>query len=350
MTTATHEPNPGRAASLLPPEERFWKRYSPHGEAPLSMAGSVTLHGLIVGLFLLFAVYLATLFLPSTRTLPVEPVRLAPGGNGPGAAGFGGQPGNAAGEPGHEAGKDDETIPGQDDALPPRPRLSKIERQQIDENFDPDLARKIAASDSGPALARLEDAVRRKLMQGLAAPPAGGGKKGPGAGDGPGTGQKGKIARDPRIERMLRWQMRFQANSGAEYLAQLRSLGAILAIPISDGPEPKYKVVRDLQAPAKLLDEDLAKINRIYWIDDRPSSVRDLLAALGLSLKPAPQRFVAFMPQKLEESLYDMERRYASNVLGLRPFDESRINETHFKVVRTARGYRPELDHVTLKR
>src|SRR5262249_8975439 len=33
----------------VPPEEKFWKRYSPHGEAPLSLVGSFALHALAVG-------------------------------------------------------------------------------------------------------------------------------------------------------------------------------------------------------------------------------------------------------------------------------------------------------------
>src|SRR5258707_1002633 len=42
---------------LVPPDEKFWKRYSPHHEAPLSGVSSLTLHILIpcvvaLGLFL----------------------------------------------------------------------------------------------------------------------------------------------------------------------------------------------------------------------------------------------------------------------------------------------------------
>src|SRR5437868_8661124 len=38
---------------LMPPEERFWKTYSPHYELPLSSGVSITLHVLIIGLLLL---------------------------------------------------------------------------------------------------------------------------------------------------------------------------------------------------------------------------------------------------------------------------------------------------------
>src|SRR3954470_10070151 len=70
-------------ALRVPPEEKFWKRYSPHGEAPLSLAGSFGLHLLCVGGLLLFGAYLASLFIDSTANLPVTPVRLLiPGGGG----------------------------------------------------------------------------------------------------------------------------------------------------------------------------------------------------------------------------------------------------------------------------
>src|SRR5262249_47515430 len=149
-----------------------------------------------------------------------------------------------------------------------------------------------------------------------------------------------------REKRMLRWHMVFTANTGPEYVAQLRNLGAILAIPVGDD----FKVIRDLQAPAKLLDEDISKIQRIYWIDDKPRSVVDVMTALQVAPPEGryPPRFVAFMPEKLEDELFEMERRYVVNVLRRR-FDEDRIDETRFRVVQTARGHRPELVTVVMK-
>src|SRR5207248_2356148 len=114
---------------------------------------------------------------------------------------------------------------------------------------------------------------------------------------------------------MLRWHMRFTASTGNEYVAQLADLGAILAFPVSEGGgETEYRLVRDLKArPAQLLKEDLSQIQRIYWIDDKPRSVQDVTAALGLKIRPS--RFVAFMPEELEKELHDMERAYVEKVL-----------------------------------
>jgi hypothetical protein len=147
---------------------------------------------------------------------------------------------------------------------------------------------------------------------------------------------------------MLRWHMLFRANSGEEYLRQLRGLGTILAIPVREGKEPEYRIVRDLRPGAALLDEDLSKIQRIYWFEKQPNSVRDIMSALGHP-ELRPSQIVAFMPQKLEAELYRMEKNYVENVLGVKPFDEDRIDETDFHVVPTPRGYRPELLRVTLK-
>jgi hypothetical protein len=361
MTTApSTQSQPTGNTALLPPEEQFWKRYSPHGEAPLSWAGSFTVHALMGGALLLFGVYLASVLFPPSRTLPIEPVRVLPGGGGPRAVGDARANGTGSEDTGPTR-NEDALLPGQEDNAPKRPALSKVEADKVTEKFDPASVRLIQDTDTGRAYARLQDAVRDRLKLNDGRAPSKGrgglgkdGGKGPGSGTGvgPGTGTgKAKVSLSIREKRMLRWHMRFLARNGPEYLAQLRGLGAILAIPVREGPKPEYKIVRDLRPGAQLLDEDISTIQRIYWIDDKPSSVRDIIDALNLKskLEHMPRRFVAFMPEKLEESLYKMEKRYAENVLGLRPFNEDRIDETNFRVVGTASGYRPELLSVTLR-
>ena len=65
------------------PEERFYQRYSPHGELPLSGGSSFAIHLLVIVLLALSA-WLASLaiFGKTPHALPVEPVRLEPGGSG----------------------------------------------------------------------------------------------------------------------------------------------------------------------------------------------------------------------------------------------------------------------------
>ncbi|MFO0927029.1 MAG: hypothetical protein U0736_08300 [Gemmataceae bacterium] len=348
----------GDTALRVPPEEQFWKRYSPHGQAPLSLAGSFALHALAVGGMILAGLYLASLFDAPARSLPVEPVRMViEGGGGGSKTGVGGGPGIGHGT--EDVGQPKEgvaapSIPGLDDA--PRPVLNQVEKRQVQEKFDPLSARYIedSKSEMARAFAQLDDKVRQKLADGLrpgkgeGGPGSGGGKgSGVGTGEGPGRGP-GKATLTKRERRMLRWHMGFNATNGPEYLAQLRGLGAILAIPVSEDPEPVFKVVRDLRPGGKLLDEELSKIQRIYWIDNNPTSVRDILAALGVHLPHQPSRFVAFMPVALETELFQMERRYVENVLR-QPFNEDRIDETRFRVVMTPRGYRPELLSVSMR-
>jgi hypothetical protein len=345
MTTAAPEKDTKaiRPALLVPPDERFWQRYSRHGEAPLSFAGSVALHALAVGGLVLFALYLASLFSGSTGSLPIEPVRLD--------GGSGGKPTGAGDHKGIGLGAEDlgepatEPQPGAEDA-PRRPSLAPAEVKKLREEFDPRDIRPIQESDTGRKLARMQEAARRKLFDGLQ---PGKGVGGPGAagpkGKGPGPG-KGTLSK--RARRMLRWHMHFTANTGSEYLMQLRGLGAILAFPAERSSDTRYKVARDLRPGGPMRDEDVAKIQRIFWIDDKPQSVRDVLGALRATLNPVPSRFVAFMPEELEKRLFEMERRYVEKVLR-RKFDEDRIDETLFRVVGTPRGYRPELISVHVK-
>src|SRR5215469_11150839 len=84
QTTPVAEKSTAHSAKqpLVPPDERFWKRYSPHGELPLSGAGSLALHLLIFGLMLLSAWLAYAVFSHTTRSLPVEAVRLDAGGGG----------------------------------------------------------------------------------------------------------------------------------------------------------------------------------------------------------------------------------------------------------------------------
>src|SRR5688572_16891644 len=84
---------PAGTKPLTPPEERFWKRYSTHGELPLSSLASFAIHALILGALVLWFFYLAAFFHSPTRDLPIDPVRLAVGGGGGKPQGVGNAPG-----------------------------------------------------------------------------------------------------------------------------------------------------------------------------------------------------------------------------------------------------------------
>jgi hypothetical protein len=144
-------------------------------------------------------------------------------------------------------------------------------------------------------------------------------------------------------ERMLRWTMSFNTRTGEDYVRQLRGLGAILAVPVhKEGQQPDYRLVRDLsRRPAKLLDEDLSKIRSIYWIDDKPRSVQEVMNVLQLKLQPP--HFVAFMPDKLEQKLLQLEKAY-------RGLAEDQIEETKFRIVERDGRFEPQVVEQTPKR
>jgi hypothetical protein len=349
--------SPAGPNKRVPPEEQFWKRYSPHGEFPLSATGSVAVHVLVFGVLVLFAIYLAGKFFRD-RPLPIEPVRLhVDGGGGGDKKGVGDGPGIGTGAEDTGEGDPGEQ-PGKADRPPPVPALTKAEKSKIKVKFDDPTARYIQKNDTDNARAwvRLDDSMRNKLRDGLnpgrgkGGPGKGGGEgtgSGPGKGSGKGPGESATLTQ--REKRMLRWNMHFPTRSAAEYIRQLRILGAILAIPVVDGPEPEYRIVRDLsmkRRPAPLLVEDVSKIQRIYWIDDKPESVRDVMEALGLSMRPS--RFVAFMPVELENSLFQMEKKYMKQKYGR--FNEDEIYETRFRVVPSGGTFKPVLVSMKLKR
>jgi hypothetical protein len=313
------------------PEERFWKRYSPHGELPLSGAGSFAFHALVFGSLILWAVYLAAYFARPSRALPVDPVRLIPGG--------GGQPDGQGNDP---AGRRPEAVsaaePDRKTDAPPRPDLRPPEPAQPDLKFD----RPIMKMDAG-AVAQLNEALRRHRPDGLNPRAGRGGRSvGDGPGDGPGPGVGKAPLLNEREKRMLRWSLLFNTKTGEDYVRQLRGLHAILAVPVKEGPPDEYKVVRDLsRRPARLLDEDISRLNRIYWRDTDPRSVREVMSALGIRLRPS--KFVAFMPRELEQKLFELERDY-------RGLAEDQIYETKFRIVERDGRFEPQVIDQTPKR
>lgn len=304
------------------PEERFWKRYSPHGELPLSGAGSFALHALAVGLLVLLG-FLGVWYARPSRTPSVEVVQLAPGGGGA-ADGVAGSKG-----PGRRA----EAVDGQDRQagdpnVPPQPNLAQPQKQPPPALQFKEGERPFAMSpEAVKALQRLGADTQGKRNDG---PPRGPGRGGPGG------------ASRPPDPRMLRWTLLFNTRTGEDYVRQLRGLDAILAVPVKEGERPEYRLVRNLsQRPAQLLDEDLSKINRIYWIDNNPRSVQEVMSALGVRVRPS--HFVAFMPHELEQKLLRLEKAH-------RGLEEDQIFETKFRIVEKDGRFEPEVVEQTPKK
>jgi hypothetical protein len=317
----------------LPPDERFWQRYSPHHEFPLSSVISLGLHLVIVALLLL-AAWVAFYFVnQANKPLPVEAVQVIPdGGGGGNPQGVGNRPGVGETAPLPEDTGNQQTEPSN-----PKPnvKLDPLEVGAADPLKVPEIKDKTdlpgVSEDAIKSLKSVSENARKALFSGLAGKgqggPGEGGGKGTGVGSGTGSGiGEGKLSE--RQKRVLRWAMVFHTESGGpDYLRQLVNLrpggGAILAIPQPpDGTT--FRVIRDLhRRPVQANVEDIRNIHRIYWVDDQPSSVDGLARALGIA---PPPFFVAFFPVELEQHLAKLEHDY-------RGLNEDQIEETKFTVV-----------------
>src|SRR5689334_1487060 len=83
---------------LVPPEEQFWKRYSPHHEFPLSSATSVALHIIAIGLLLLVAILFWTSKKDTSDVPELIPVVAETGHDTKGEQTGGGRSGGTRGE------------------------------------------------------------------------------------------------------------------------------------------------------------------------------------------------------------------------------------------------------------
>jgi hypothetical protein len=342
---------------LVPPDERFWQRYSPHAEFPLSSAGSLVVHVLVLGLLGLMAWLGAMLFDQSNRKLPVEAVRLIPGGGGL-RQGVGTAPGT--GTPPQEIGEQPKEQTPTD--LPPADVPDKIDVQpnpQVKPKFEEPTGRRIQQTDaaSSSIFHKLTQTASRIQVPGSEAGPPSYGQGGPGSGGGsgggkgtgigPGSGPGTAANLTQREKRQIRWVMGFRTNNSDDYVAQLHGLGAILAIPVAErGDDFDYKIVRNLSAkPAKLLDEDVNQIGgMIKWFDKNPKSVVGVLTVLRIPVPRIPENslhFFACMPAELEQKLLQLELAYLHKRNP--KLTENDIIETKFELRVRGRKYEPEV-------
>jgi hypothetical protein len=354
----SQQPPDSTQEELIPPEEHFWKRYSPRHEFPLSSVGSVVLHVLSIGALIVIGYVITRTGNDDQKAPPSLDVIAAPG-LPPMNAGGGGEPGGSDSAPGGTRTKGQEIAANQE---PPEPRpgnQSPDTSERLEQVKLPPI--QVVTSDDGKRaivgenrkvfgdLNVIVDQAKNKLEQAIARADAakgkggsgkGGGKgsgEGPGVGGGKGPGVAGGNA-TIRQRRQARWKMFFNTAGGDDYLKQMRGLGAILAIPQLKGDNQlEYLVIRDIRRGASFKREDVSKLNLIFWFDKEQRSVLTVAKALGL--RNPPPFFVAFFPQELEERLLQLERQAYSG-------DEDRIVETHFRVVNRGGVYQAELDPV----
>ena len=322
---------PAAKQSSQPPEERFWIKYSPHHELPISSLASIAWHTFAVVLVIVIAFVVS---INRTNDMPIESISLGGGGGNPQGIG----PGSGTGKPSGLVEAATAAERPKDFRAPEKPLQDLDLRVAATDLFagiadDPEALRQVAkmterGTEALERLSKMDKNLRDQLLgQGKGGPGSGGGRGvGAGPGDGDGDGPGGRI--NARTKRKLRWTMMFNTSSGQDYLKQLHVLGAILALKPSLGED--VKVVKNLLArPVKLETEDLQKLDRIFWIDDKHESVEQLIRAMGLEF--VPDRIIAFFPKELESQLLIKE-------LGFRNKREDQILETRFQILMRGNG------------
>jgi hypothetical protein len=331
---ATKAPPAPVAKQNQPPDEKFWVKYSPHHELPISGMASLAWHTLAVVLIVAVAWVVAH---NSRDDMPIEMIQLGNPGGGGGPNGVGNGPGDGRTTAGLvEAARSE--LPA--DAKMPEESLKDISGIQItprdlldDVEINKDFERELLkiterGTQTAKKLADLDARMRKALMGPGQGGPGSGGGKGTGTSTGTGTGDDANGQLNVRTKRKLRWTITFNTQSGGDYLRQLHALGAILAFRTPDG---ELKCVRDLmQRPVKPVVEDLQKLNRIFWIDDKRESVEPLARAMGLDF--VPDQIVALFT-------YEFEKELLAKELAFRNRKENDILETRFQILIRGTGY-----------
>jgi hypothetical protein len=329
----------------VPPEDAFWKRYSPHSEFELSAAGSVALHVLAIAFVALIAWMAIKLGLGSeSKPLPVDPVIFPGGGGGPpNARDEGGATRDAAPE---LSERDKPAADGKPEPKPSieRPPLTPDQVRELQIEFGEHRVQH--PTEALDRMKSLSQEVRKVLRESVSPGRGGTGRDGgrdTGTDKGDDKGKEpGKGKPDPRIERMLRWAMTFDTKNGNDYARQLQGLDAILALPEGE----KFRVIRDLKKrPARGEIEDVSKINRIYWVDDKDKSVASL--AQEMEWPKGTSYFVAFFPEKLEKRLLELELEFVKKQYG-KDVRETDIYQTKFRVVKSGDKYDVQVVYVEL--
>lgn len=320
-----------------PPEDAFWQTYSANLEFPIASVLSVLIHAGLVVLFL-GILYFAIQSGEDKSSVPITLVDMG---------GFDEQ-GNGSPGSGNNADplKIGEMAPSVQDyealALPTDLPTVKdqIQKQIALEN---PLAAIQLSDEKAAELALLDQSIRDKLL-GVGQKRGSGGSTGTGDSGQTGNGPGG-FGADTTRARGLRWVIRFRTASGQDYLDQLRSMGAIVIVPVPPDFKTRMHIYRDLKNPTPgvvMTAEDWDSLsNQIRFCDFKQESGRQISEALGLPFT-APF-FWAFFPKGLENELARMETSYQNR----RAED---IEETVFQAVQRGGSYELQVARQTLKR
>ena len=337
MATPTQTP-PKPAAPMLPPDEEFWEKYSPHYEFPLSSVGSIALHVAGLMIFLGALYMLSKMTLPDTGPVPMREIMITGDGESPtGSEGSGG-PAQA-----------ENTTPLEKPADPMRNIPEKtLDEVRVDiKDYVPNIpqdadAPKIEDLPSFKKFAQLNDDLRKKLLPGNGANKGAGNEAGKGSTEQPGSGVGGKGDATDSKNRAVRWELLFKTENGRDYVNQLSAMKATLVIP--QPPDFKKSLAYSNLTKANPAGEpiDVNNVPGLYFIDDSADSASKVARTLGLNFDPP--LFVAFFPKEVEEELAAKERKFR----GRR---EDQIFSTKFKILIRDGKYSVEVtEQIAVKR
>jgi hypothetical protein len=320
MATSVKE----KKAPLLPPEEEFWERYSPHHEMPLAAMTSLFVHGLALGLLIGGGLLLLMWGARSESHRPpsMDVVQLSgPGDGNEGETGAQGLPGEANR---NEAVPDPttnvrENVPEVGDMK--QPALAEIKIPEINHEAPkaPDVEgmlkvlEKDANSQAQKKLTPTPPAKKTATGTGNPKGVGGVGTTGKGLGSGTkgtGTGVGGiPGGRQATKAEIFAWRWRFDlTGNGKEHANKLSAFGVTLAFPTPDG---RVLFIQDLRRrPVALLPGNMDKFkDAVKWRNSEASSMRDL--ARELQLPFVPTMVIMLLPRDREDKMAEEEMRFA---------------------------------------
>jgi hypothetical protein len=332
-----------QTAPQLPPDEKFWQRYSPHHEMPLSGMTSLFAHALVVGV-LLFAGYLVSLRWHGEADKPPRmDVVMIEGG-----------PGDLEGIGGPEG------LPGQSErteltpsVAPERP-MTAVESSPLQFDDAPTVELFVPAetrpSETKDSLSEQLDKIAKEASQAVAAKktaagtnnPKGVGGKG-GIGDAPGPG-KGKTGTGKGLggppgkltqQQIYAWRWRFELlGSGKEHADKLAAVGVVLVVPDQQG---QFWIIRDFRRrPVNLQKENVEKYrDAVTWKNTDQRSMFEL--ARELQLPFVPQFVVMLLPKDREQQMARAEAAFAQQQRR----DLLKVQATHFDFLLRGDSFEP---------
>lgn len=344
------------ARPVLPPEEKFWRRYSPRHEFPLAMALSIFAHGLILGIILLLALgwFLGNNQSDILRPLNMDAVILDSSGDGIGGFGVPGAPADNKTEITQLKDSSKENISVSksigpstppDNILTTTPDFNPAEQDNLDKEFaligkEADKAAKEPDPKKDPkTLAKVKmPGVGEKGKS--SGDPGGIGMGGKGTKFGVGKGGPGGVGGADKLTMLevyaRRWRFDLSGEEANEHVDKLVNVGFVVVVRDFRG---NYYFLQDLRRrPVELKRGDLGPLKEAvkFW-NQSPQSKQKLVKELRIPFEP--KEVILFFPKEREQKLAAEEARFARS----QGRDPAQIRETWFDFVLQDGVYEPKV-------